>query len=57
MHANTATAAPAHISPLMLSDRLLRLAQDADTAGLRVTAEHLLALAEDVLDQPARLHS
>ncbi len=59
MRANTAIATTAHarISPLMLSDRLLRLAQDADTAGLRVTAEHLLALAEDVLDLPARLHS
>jgi hypothetical protein len=59
MRASTAIAATAQarISPLMLSDRLLRLAQDADTAGLRVTAEHLLALAEDVLDQPVRLHS
>jgi len=45
------------ISPLMLSDRLLRLAEEADGAGLRVTAEHLLALASDVLDQKPRLHS
>jgi hypothetical protein len=59
MRATTATitASQTRISPLMLSDRLLRLAEDADTAGLRVTAEHLLALAEDVLDLPARLHS
>lgn len=59
MSATTENLATAHarISPLMLSDRLLRLAEDADTAGLRITAEHLLALAEDVLDLPARLHS
>ena len=45
------------VSPLVLSDRLLRLAEDADTVGLRLTAEHLLALASDVLDQPPRLAS
>ena len=43
-------------SPLMLSDRLLTLAQDADRAGYRKAAEHLLSLAEDVLDQPLPLH-
>jgi len=48
-------AAPTNfrISPLVLCDRLLRLAQDADGAGLRDAAEHLLALAADVLDSPA----
>ncbi len=45
----------ATISPLMLSDRLLRLAEDADTVGLRDTAEHLLVLATQVLDLPATL--
>ncbi len=32
----------------MLSDRLPRLAEDADIARLRVSAEHPLALAEGV---------
>lgn len=41
------------MSPLMLSDRLLRLAEDADHAGFPVAAEHLLYLASEVLDQPA----
>ena len=41
--------APA-FSPLLLSDRLLTLAQDADRAGFRVAAEHLLYLASEVLD-------
>ena len=41
-------------SPLMLSDRLLTLAEDADRAGLRTAAESLLSLASKVLDQPAR---
>ena len=39
-------------SPLLLSDRLLTLAEDADKAGYRITAEHLLSLASEVLDQP-----
>ena len=43
--------APA-MSPLMLCDRLLRLAEDADNAGFPVAAEHLLDLANEVLDQP-----
>jgi hypothetical protein len=41
------------ISPLILSDHLLRLAEEADSAGLRGTAEHLLDLASEVLEQPA----
>ena len=43
-------------SPLMLSDRLLTLAEDADKAGLRTAAESLLSLASKVLDEPARTH-
>jgi len=39
-------------SPLLLSDRLLTLAEDADKAGYRIAAEHLLSLASDVLDEP-----
>ena len=38
-------------SPLMLSDRLLTLAEDADRAGLRSAAESLLSLASEVLDE------
>jgi hypothetical protein len=38
-------------SPLLLSDRLLRLAEDADRAGCAVTAEHLLHLAHTVLEE------
>jgi len=43
-----------HTAPttLMLSDRLLTLAQDADRAGCQITAEHLLALAHTVFDDP-----
>jgi hypothetical protein len=44
-------------SPLLLSDRLLTLAQDADRAGYRIAAEHLLYLATEVLDSPQHLDS
>ena len=37
-------------SALLLSDRLLRLAEDAQSAGCHITAEHLLALAHTVFD-------
>lgn len=47
----------AAFSPLMLSDRLLTLAQDADRAGYRLAAENLLFLAEEVLEQPQRLQA
>lgn len=46
--------APA-FSPLLLSDHLLTLAEDADRAGYRLTAEHLLFLASEVLDQPVEV--
>jgi hypothetical protein len=38
-------------SPLILCDRLLTLAQDADRAGYAVTAEHLLHLAHTVFEE------
>lgn len=43
-----------HTAPtaLILSDRLLSLAQDAERAGCAITAEHLLALAHTVFDDP-----
>ncbi len=44
----TPSSAP---SPLVLSDRLLTLAQDADRAGYAVTAEHLLQLAHTVFEE------
>jgi len=50
--ASSATASPP-ISPLMLSDHLLRLAEEADSVGLRGAAEYLLDLASEVLDEPA----
>ncbi len=46
----TILTAPAVVSPLVLSDRLLTLAQDADLAGQRDTAQCLVALAYSVLD-------
>lgn len=41
-------------SPLVLCDRLLTLAQDADRAGYAITAEHLLHLAYDVFEEEQR---
>ncbi len=38
-------------SPLVLCDRLISLAQDADRAGFSVTAEHLVHLAHIVLEE------
>lgn len=37
-------------SPLMLADRLLSLAQDADRAGFTGTASNLVAAMFEVLD-------
>jgi len=41
-------------SPLVLSDRLLTLAEDADRAGFQVTAERLVHLAHGVFDEVKR---
>ena len=41
-------------SPLMLCDRLLTLAQDADRAGYAATAEHLLELVDGVFEERPR---
>ena len=38
-------------SPLVLSDRMIRLAQEADSAGLAITARRLVRLACSVLDE------
>ncbi len=43
------------VSPLMLADRLLSLAEDAERSGLHRPAERLLRLAYAVYDEkPAR---
>ncbi len=42
---------PTPPSPMILSDRLLSLAQDADRAGCRATAGQLLSLAHTVFDE------
>jgi hypothetical protein len=43
--------APLCVSPLMLADRLLSLAQDAERAGFFKPAERLLKLAYAVCDE------
>ena len=43
---------PGQTSPLQFCDRFLRLAKEADRAGLRSTAEQLVYLAMQVLDDP-----
>lgn len=47
--ARPAIAAP--VSPLMLSDRLISLAEQAGEAGCNATARDLLRLASRVLDE------
>jgi hypothetical protein len=39
------------VSPLVLSDRLLTLAQDAERAGFPLSAGHLVSLAHAVFDE------
>ena len=53
---NSAVEEPA-VSELMLSDRLITLAEDADRAGYTTTAERLLDLACSVFDKaPKKSH-
>jgi len=49
----TATSIP--VSPLLLADRLLTLAQDADRAGLAGAATHVMTAMFAVLDGRSRL--
>jgi hypothetical protein len=42
------------VSELVLSDRLISLAEDADRAGYTDTAESLVALACSVFDEASR---
>ena len=46
-----ATASHYAVSPLMLADQLLSLAQDADRSGLTRPAESLLKLAYALYDE------
>ncbi len=50
----SAAAPPPTASPLILCDRLISLAQDADRAGFAVTAEHLVHLAQAMFEEPPR---
>jgi hypothetical protein len=50
----TGTATKPALSELVLSDRLITLAKDADRAGYIDTAEHLLNLACSVFDEAAQ---
>lgn len=47
--AATEYSAP-HVSPLVLSDHLLTLAQDADRAGLREAANKLVYMAHEIFE-------
>lgn len=49
------TPVAATISPLMLADRLITLAQDADRAGYVAAASRLIGLAYAVFDETPRL--
>ena len=55
--AATLATSPASVSELILSDRLIALAQDADRAGFTDTAERLVNLACTVFDEaPKKPH-
>ena len=44
-------ACQAAVSPLVIADRLITLAKDAERAGYRCTASHLVELAYSVFDE------
>ncbi len=50
LHAQTA------VSPLLLADRLITLAQDADRAGMRDAASRLVRLAHRVCEERPRTY-
>ncbi len=51
------SSSPVPVSPLVLADRLISLAQDADRAGFADSATQLVSLAYQVLDKhPAVEH-
>jgi hypothetical protein len=49
----TGVSAPG-VSAMTLSDRLITLAKDADTAGFAVTADQLVQLAITIFDEAPR---
>lgn len=51
MNLSNVEMSPFHISPLVLADRLITLAQDADRAGLTGAANRLVDLAYAVFDE------
>jgi hypothetical protein len=48
-------AAPTPISPLVISDRLISLAEQAGQVGCKATARHLIRLASRVLEERTSL--
>ncbi len=48
----TASPQPAGPSPLLLCDKLITLAQQADRAGYPITAHHLALLVETMFEEP-----
>jgi hypothetical protein len=50
------STASAQISPLVLADRLIALAEDAERAGLRKAAGRIIRLAERVCEERPRPH-
>ena len=53
--ATVATAAPP-VSPLMLADRLITLAQEAERAGYRSSASLLVGMAYAVFEETPKRH-
>ena len=51
---DTGTRQSTTLSPMTLSDRLITLAKDADTAGYAATAEQLVQLAITIFDEAPR---
>jgi hypothetical protein len=52
-----AATAPTPVSPLVLADRLISLARDADRAGFTASASRLVGMALAVFDEtPVRKH-
>lgn len=50
-------ASPPPASPLVLCDRLISLAEDADRAGFKTTAAHLVELIEEMFDEKPPLNA
>ncbi len=49
------SASAGKVSPLLIADRLITLAQDADRAGYSATAERLIRLVNRVFDEECRV--